>query len=105
MTVKIRLARIGQRHQPLYKIRVANSWAKRDGKFIEQIGSYDPRPDDTGVKYCDLDFERVKYWISVGAQPTNTVSRLLGKVKHFQLIDLFNFLGRFTSKTAEIEQG
>lgn len=82
MTVKIRLARIGCRHNPYYRITVANSWAKRDGRFIEHVGSYNPVPEgETGAKYVLLDFERIKYWLSVGAQPTDTVARLLGKVK------------------------
>lgn len=81
MTVKIRLSRLGCRHNPHYRITVANSWAKRDGRHIEHIGSYDPTPEaGTGSKYVQLNFERAKYWLSVGAQPTDTVSRLLGKV-------------------------
>lgn len=81
MPVKIRLSRMGCRHQPHYRITVANSWAKRDGRHIEQIGSYNPMPDaQTGAKLVQLDFDRAKYWLGVGAQPTDTVARLLGKV-------------------------
>lgn len=80
MPVRIRLARHGCRHSPLYHINVANSWAKRDGKFIERLGEYSPFPDDADIKRVALNFDRVKYWLSVGAQPTSTVARLLGKV-------------------------
>lgn len=80
MAVKIRLARIGRRHEPLYRINVANSWAKRDGSYIEALGQYSSLPDQSGVKRVSLDFARTRYWLSVGAQPTETVARLLGKV-------------------------
>lgn len=81
MPVRIRLARAGCRHKPHYHITVSNSWAKRDGKFIERVGEYDPAPDaETGAKFVLLNFERIKYWLSVGAQPSDTVSRILGKV-------------------------
>ena len=80
MPVKIRLARFGCRHSPQYHIRVANSWARRDGRFIEKLGEYSPFPDAEGVKRVALDFERTKYWLSVGAQPTDTVAWLFGKV-------------------------
>lgn len=79
MPVKIRLARIGCRHNPHYRINVANSWAKRDGRHIEKLGEYHAIPDEFGVKRVLLDFARTKYWLSVGAQPTETVARLLGK--------------------------
>lgn len=80
MPVRIRLARHGLRHSPLYHINVANSWAKRDGKCIEKLGEYSPFPDSDGIKRVTLNFDRVKYWLSVGAQPTDTAARLLGKV-------------------------
>lgn len=80
MTVKIRLARIGGRHNPLYRINVANSYAKRDGRHIEALGEYCAFPDSLGVKHISLNFERTRYWLSVGAQPTDTVARLLGLV-------------------------
>lgn len=82
MPVKIRLARIGCKHEPIYRINVANSWAKRDGRHIEDLGRYDARPDTEGTKRIQLNFERVRYWISVGAQPTDRVAFLLGKVLH-----------------------
>lgn len=87
--VRIRLARMGRKHQPIYNIVVANKRTKRDGKPIEVIGTYDPVPLPLtpeqklkGViptKDIRLDFDRSKYWISVGAQPSSTVSRLFKK--------------------------
>jgi small subunit ribosomal protein S16 len=82
MPVKIRLARHGCRHRPFYHINVANSWAKRDGKYIERLGDYDPFPNEGRIKRVNLNFERVKYWLSVGAQPTDVVARLLSKVSN-----------------------
>ena len=81
MTVKIRFARFGLKHQPRYRIVIANSFDKRDGKHIEWIGSFNPFPDRGNVKLCQLDFERARYWLGVGAQPTNPVQRLFSKVK------------------------
>ena len=81
MTVKIRFARFGLKHQPRYRIVVANSFDKRDGRNIEWIGSFNPFPDPkNSSKLCQLDFERAKYWLGVGAQPTEPVQRLFSKV-------------------------
>lgn len=76
---KIRLARFGSRHQPHYRIVVADSRSRRDGRFIESLGSYNPQAGTV-----QLNTERAEYWISVGAQPTNTTISLLtkGGVKH-----------------------
>ena len=77
MTVKIRLARGGAKERPYYYVVAANSTAPRDGRYIEQIGSYNPmlkRDDPNRVK---LDVERCKHWLSVGAQPTDRVARFL----------------------------
>lgn len=76
---KIRLARFGSRHQPHYRIVVADSRSRRDGRFIETLGSFDPKAGTV-----QLNAERAEYWISVGAQPTNTTISLLtkGGVKH-----------------------
>ena len=79
MTVKIRLARGGAKKRPYYYVVAANSTAPRDGRYIEQIGTYNPmlkRDDPNRVK---LDLERCKHWLSVGAQPTDRVARFLGK--------------------------
>ena len=76
---KIRLARFGSRHQPHYRIVVADSRSRRDGRFIESLGSHNPQAGTV-----QLNVERAEYWISVGAQPTNTTISLLtkGGVKH-----------------------
>eukprot|EP00946_MAST-07B_sp_MAST-7B-sp1_P001585 g1585.t1 len=75
--VRLRLQRLGRRHLPFYRIVAADSRSKRDGKHIEILGTYDPIPRD-GVKDVRLKVDRVQYWLSVGAQPSNTVGRLLG---------------------------
>lgn len=72
--VKIRLKRIGAKKKPFYRIVVADSRSPRDGKFIEQIGTYDPR---TNPSQFNIDTEKVKKWLENGAQPTDTVKKLL----------------------------
>ena len=72
--VKIRLQRGGVRKHPYYRVVVTDSRASRDGKFIERIGSYNPMVKENRVT---LDMERVKYWLSVGAQPTERIQKLL----------------------------
>ena len=72
--VKIRLRRMGAKKAPFYRIVVADSRCPRDGRFIEEIGTYDPMAEGENIK---VDLERAKYWISNGAQPTETVRGLL----------------------------
>ncbi len=72
--VKIRLSRFGAKHNPHYRIVVTDSRKKRDGAYIERIGYYDPRK--TTPNWYRVDVERARYWLSVGAQPTETVKRL-----------------------------
>ena len=76
MAVKIRLRRMGQKKAPYYRIIVADSRSPRDGKCIEEIGTYDPTKDPAIV---NIDGEKAKKWISNGAQPTDTVKALLKK--------------------------
>ena len=76
--VKIRLRRMGAKKNPYYRIVVADSHFPRDGKFIEEIGTYDPLIAPAGIK---VDGERAKYWIANGAQPTETVRALLKKAE------------------------
>ena len=76
--VKIRLRRVGAKKAPFYRIVVADSRSPRDGRFIEEIGTYDPMADSGKIK---IDMERAKYWIANGAQPTDTVRGLLKKVE------------------------
>ncbi|TPX77273.1 hypothetical protein CcCBS67573_g01432 [Chytriomyces confervae] len=79
MTVKIRLARWGQRNNPFYGVVVANARAPRDGRHLERVGTYNPIPDADKVKHIELNYERIKYWIGVGAQPSDRVAYLLAK--------------------------
>lgn len=74
--VKIRLRRMGAKKNPYYRIVVADSLSPRDGRCIEEIGSYDPVAEPVTLK---VDAERAQYWIKNGAQPTDTVKALLKK--------------------------
>ena len=76
--VKIRLRRMGAKKAPYYRIVVADSRSPRDGRFIEELGTYDPMADGEKLK---VDTERVQYWIANGAQPTDTVRGLLKKAE------------------------
>ena len=76
--VKIRLRRMGAKKAPYYRIVVADSRSPRDGRFIEELGTYDPMADGEKIK---VDMERAKYWIANGAQPTDTVRGLLKKAE------------------------
>ena len=76
--VKIRLRRMGAKKNPYYRIVVADSHFQRDGRFIEEIGTYDPTATPSAV---NVDLERAKYWIANGAQPTDTVKALLKKAE------------------------
>ena len=76
--VKIRLRRMGAKKAPFYRVVVADSHFPRDGRFIEEIGTYDPLTNPPTVQ---IDMERARYWIANGAQPTNTVRGLLKKAE------------------------
>ena len=78
MAVKIRLARHGAKKRPYYRIVVANSRAPRDGKFIEEVGRYNPCVEPPMVQF---DMEKVDQWIKNGAQPTDTVASLLKRAR------------------------
>ena len=73
MAVKIRLRRMGQKKAPFYRIIVADSRSPRDGKFIAEIGTYDPNTDPSTFK---IDEEAAKKWLANGAQPTEVVAKL-----------------------------
>lgn len=77
--VKIRLRRMGAKKAPYYRIIVADSRCPRDGRFIEELGTYDPMAE--GEQRLKVDMERAQYWIANGAQPTETVRGLLKKVE------------------------
>ena len=74
MAVQMRLKRMGQKKAPFYRIVVADSRSPRDGRFIEEVGYYDPNVDPSVIKF---DEETAKKWLATGAQPTDTVSKLL----------------------------
>lgn len=79
MSVSLRLSRGGSKKRPYYKIVVANSRAPRDGKYLEQVGTYNPllaKDDENRVRLIE---DRARYWLSVGAQPTDRVARMLDK--------------------------
>ena len=76
MAVKIRLKRIGAKKSPFYRVVVADARYPRDGRFIEEIGTYDPLKDPAAVH---IDAEAAKKWLANGAQPTDTVRALLKK--------------------------
>ena len=77
--VKIRLRRMGAKKAPYYRLIVADSRSPRDGRFIEELGTYDPMAE--GEQKIKVDMERAQYWIANGAQPTETVRGLLKKVE------------------------
>jgi small subunit ribosomal protein S16 len=74
--VKIRLTRLGAHKKPFYRLIVADSRARRDGPFIEILGTYDPLKEPSEIK---VDIEKARLWLSKGAQPTDTAKRLMQK--------------------------
>ena len=80
MAVRLRLKKMGRRHQPSFRIVAADARSKRDGKVLEEIGYYDPLAKDED-KQVVLQRERVQYWLSVGAQPSETVAGMIKRAK------------------------
>ncbi len=78
MAVRIRLKRIGRRHRAVYRVAAVDSRRARDSKVLEELGSYDPTSAKV-EQQAILNRERIEYWLSVGAQPSETVQRLLEK--------------------------
>jgi small subunit ribosomal protein S16 len=78
MSVRIRLTRHGAKKKPFYRIVVSDSRSPRDGRFIEQLGTYDPKSSSGGVK---IDKAKLEKWLKVGATPTQTVSDLIARSK------------------------
>jgi small subunit ribosomal protein S16 len=76
MAVKIRLRRMGAKKTPFYRVIVADETSRRDGKFIAEIGTYDPNQEPAAIK---IDEEAAKQWLSNGAQPTDIVGKLFKK--------------------------
>jgi len=77
MSVKMRLSRGGSKKRPYYYVVIAHGTSPRDGRYIEQIGTFDPMLKKDNPERVKLNEERVKHWLGVGAQPTDRVSRLL----------------------------
>ena len=80
MAVRIRMKRMGRKHRPFYRICVMDGRAPRDGKAIEELGSYDPMVREKSQR-VSVDLERIDHWLSVGAQPSEKVAVLLRKVR------------------------
>lgn len=78
MAVKIRLARHGAKKRPYYRVVVADAQARRDGRFIEEVGRYNPVSDP---QFVSLDMEKIDKWLANGAQPTDTVKRLIDQAR------------------------
>ena len=76
MAVKLRLARVGSKKNPIYRIVAADERSPRDGKFLEIVGRYNPQTDPSTI---EIDEAKAKHWLSNGAQPTHTVALLLKK--------------------------
>ena len=78
MVLRLRLARFGRKSRPFYRIHATDARNKRDGKFLESVGTYNPIPYEK-YKFVRLDTDRIKYWLSVGAKPSKRVAFLLSK--------------------------
>mmetsp|Transcript_25067 Transcript_25067/g.29535 ORF Transcript_25067/g.29535 Transcript_25067/m.29535 type:complete len:105 (+) Transcript_25067:142-456(+) len=79
MVVRLRLQRFGRKHLPFYRMVAADSRSPRDGKHLEIVGTYNPIANREGIKEIRLKADRLRYWISVGAQPSDRVAWILGK--------------------------
>src|SRR3954464_14687233 len=80
MSLKIRLSRVGAKRQPSYRLVVADARSPRDGRFIEKVGTYNPRVAHDHKEHLVIKAERIKHWLSLGAQPTQRVARFLAKL-------------------------
>lgn len=80
MAVKIRMQRGGATHNPHYRVVVTDSRSPRDGRFVEKVGTYDPKNKDES-KQLNLNLERIDYWLGVGAQPSDTVRSLIKRLR------------------------
>ncbi|MEP0846108.1 MAG: 30S ribosomal protein S16 [Phycisphaerae bacterium] len=76
MAVKLRLKRFGRTHRPYFRITAVDSRDKRDGRVLEEVGTYDPDNKESS-RQVSLNADRIRYWLSVGARPTETVQNLL----------------------------
>jgi small subunit ribosomal protein S16 len=89
MAVKLRLTRMGRRHKPFFRLNAIDSRTPRDGRIVEKLGHYDPIEKDA-AKQLVLKKERIEYWLSVGAVPSETVAELIARIgiesKHYKQI-------------------
>jgi len=83
MALRIRLQRHGNRHNPFYRVVVAENTSRRDGRYVELLGTYDPGNKNESLQR-KLNLERTDYWLKVGAQPTDTVRSLIRKARKDQ---------------------
>ena len=90
MALKLRMSRQGRKNLPFYHIVVADSREARDGKFVEKVGTYDPRQPNDSDKRVVMNAERVKYWLGQGAQPSERVAIFLGKAGLAEMPAQFN---------------
>ncbi|MDR2435722.1 MAG: 30S ribosomal protein S16 [Puniceicoccales bacterium] len=80
MALKIRLQRQGNRNRPVYRIVVAESTSRRDGRYVEALGNYDPRARGNAKEFT-FNLDRASYWMSVGAKPTETVRSIVKRAR------------------------
>ena len=85
MAVALRMTRQGSKKRPFYHIVAADSRAPRDGRFLEKLGTYNPMVEKTHADRIRLNEERIKHWLSVGAQPSDRVARFLGEAKLIEM--------------------
>lgn len=83
MALKIKLQRAGATHEPVYRVVVAEARGRRDGRFVEKLGTYLPKQKDE-AKQLELDVARAEYWMSVGAKPTDTSNALIKRARKEQ---------------------
>lgn len=95
--VKIRLKRIGAHKKPFYRVVVADSRTPRDGRFIEELGTYDPLKDPAEIK---IDAEKAQKWLDNGAQPTETVRSHAEEVRHYKVGADYVWAGRGNRKVS-----
>lgn len=88
MALKIRLARGGAKKRPFYQIVIADARSPRDGRFVEKVGSYNPMLPQDNQDRIRLNEDRIKYWLSVGAQPTDRVALFLGNAKIIKMPEI-----------------
>lgn len=85
MALKIRLARGGSKKRPFYQIVIADARSPRDGRFVEKVGTYNPMLPQDNQERVRLNLDRIKYWLSKGAQPTDRVALFLGKANVIEM--------------------